>query len=84
MTATRVWATITEIPNQRAAVVECHDTAGNWLGTSRIDASRPYRLHPGAPDKATQDREAMYEAGYKWASHNATSHGGALDRYGWA
>jgi len=84
MGTTRVWATITEIPNQRAAVVECHDTSGNWLGASRIDANRPYRLHPGAPDKAAQDRESMYEAGYKWASHNAASHGGSLDRYGWA
>jgi hypothetical protein len=80
----RVWTTITVLPSQRAAVIESHDTNGNWLGASRIEVRFPYRLHPGAADKATQDREALYDLGYYRAEHNAAAHGGTLERYGWA
>lgn len=80
----RVWTTIELLPGQRAAVIESHDTAGNWLGASRIEVRFPYRLHPGAADKAAQDREALYELGYQRAAANAATHGGTLDRYGWA
>lgn len=79
----RVWTTIELVRGQRAAVIESHDTNGVWLGCSRIDLRSPYQLHPGAPDKATQDREALYEIGYQRAAANAENHGGVLDRYGW-
>ena len=80
----RVWTTIELVRGQRAAVIESHDSDGAWLGCSRIDLhGYPYHLHPGAPDKATQDREALYEIGYQRAESNAEAHGGVLERYGW-
>ncbi len=81
---TRIWTTIELIRGQRAAVIESHDADGVWCGSSRIEVRFAYRLHPGAPDKATQDREALYDLGYRQAEHNAKSHGGTLDRFGWA
>lgn len=81
---TRIHATIEFIPSQRAAVVESHDTAGNWLGGSRIESPlKSYRIAPGSPSKEDQDRAALYEIGYTVASVNAKAHGGQLDRYGW-
>lgn len=79
----RIWTTIELIRGQRAAVIESHDVNGEWLGASRIEVRFSYRLHPGAPDKATQDRDALYELGYQRAEFNAETHGGVLDRFGW-
>lgn len=82
-TTRRVATTIEMIPGQRAAVIESRDNAGNWLGAGRIEVHFPYLGHPGAPSKAQQDRDALYELGYQRAEVNAVSHGGTLDRFGW-
>ena len=84
MATVRVWTTIELIRGQRAAVIESHDNAGNWLGASRVEVRFQYHLHPGAPDKSEQDRAALYELGHQAAELNAATHGGTLDRYGWA
>ena len=79
----RIWTTITRV-SQRVAFIESNDTAGNWLGSARVEACGPSHLHPGAPSKEEQDREALYAQGYAQAEFNAASHGGNLDRFGWA
>lgn len=82
---TRINATLTSINGQRAAVVECVSADGSWLGASRVDSPlRSYRLGPNAGTPAEQDRAAIYEVAYTWASQNAAAHGGTLDRFGWA
>jgi len=81
--ATRISATIEMIKGQRAAIVELHNQAGNWLGGSRIDVRGAYSLAPSAPSPAEQDRSALYEAGYKTADFNARTHGGTLERFRW-
>jgi hypothetical protein len=82
-TTPRIWTTITRV-SQRVAFIESNDTDGNWLGSARVEVRGLYHLHPGAPDKEEQDRAALYAQGYALAEHNASVHGGDLDRYGWA
>ena len=83
-TATRrILATIERIPGRRAAIIDLHDANGVWCGSSLIEARFPYRLHPGAPSKAEQDNDHLYELGYQRAEFGANAHGGILDRYGW-
>ena len=81
----RIHATISMIPGQRAAILDSHDTTGEWCGSSRIDSPLAcYSIAPGAPSGPEQDRAAIYEIAYSNASVNAEAHGGTLDRFRWA
>lgn len=64
---TRYFATI-EILSSTRAVVELVDARGEWSGAQRID------VRQGGVD-------ALYEAGYTYASASAACKGGILDKY---
>lgn len=63
----RFYATIEFVSSTRA-IIELTDDRGQWCGAQRIDVRQG-------------GRDALYEAGYTYASASAACKGGMLDKY---
>ena len=60
-----------ELITPTRAVVELHDSAGNWFGGQSFDC------------RAGFGAEALYEIGYDLACVSARDHGGMVNVYKW-